>query len=292
MPINSNDAHYNIVASAIKHTLAYQGEQPTLNEIASVLNVSAYYLQQVFKDWGNLSSEQFFEFLSKSYIRTLLKKSLPIAKMHSNGFGALTRCQDSVLRFESLSDEAFLRLGEDETIFWGLAACIYGHCLLVWTSCGLAKIAFLVANDSLAVYEQTQLKAVWPHADVQQSDRVAQQLSDRIFGDVDGSIEIAAAQPNLTLLVRGSAFQRQVWKALTMIPKGHVCSYQALANSIGKPTAVRAVASAVAKNEHAYLIPCHRVISGNGNFNQYRWGVTRKVALLLKESAMSPVWRV
>jgi AraC family transcriptional regulator, regulatory protein of adaptative response / methylated-DNA-[protein]-cysteine methyltransferase len=90
--------------------------------------------------------------------------------------------------------------------------------------------------------------------------------------------------PRAALALAGTDFQRKVWTALEEIPAGTTVSYSQLAVRIGNPAAVRAVASACAANEIALFIPCHRVIRGNGQFGEYRWGAARKAALLALES--------
>lgn len=89
---------------------------------------------------------------------------------------------------------------------------------------------------------------------------------------------------SLPLDIQGTAFQQQVWQALRAIPCGETVSYQQLASTIGKPKAVRAVASACAANKLAIVIPCHRVIRGDGALSGYRWGITRKAQLLQREA--------
>jgi AraC family transcriptional regulator, regulatory protein of adaptative response / methylated-DNA-[protein]-cysteine methyltransferase len=83
--------------------------------------------------------------------------------------------------------------------------------------------------------------------------------------------------------VRGTNLQVQVWRALLGVPAGRLVSYQDLAKTAGNPRAVRAVASAVGRNPIAVLIPCHRVIRSTGVVGEYRWGSTRKCALLASE---------
>jgi AraC family transcriptional regulator of adaptative response/methylated-DNA-[protein]-cysteine methyltransferase len=90
-----------------------------------------------------------------------------------------------------------------------------------------------------------------------------------------------------TLAVGGTDFQRRVWTALTAIPAGETRSYAEVARAIGTPAAVRAVASACGANPIAVLIPCHRVLRGDGSLGGYRWGVERKRALLDWERAMA-----
>jgi AraC family transcriptional regulator of adaptative response/methylated-DNA-[protein]-cysteine methyltransferase len=91
----------------------------------------------------------------------------------------------------------------------------------------------------------------------------------------------------LPLLLRGTNFQIKVWEALLRIPFGRLVSYQAVANAVGQPRAVRAVGSAVGRNNVAWLIPCHRVILSTGVIHNYRWGTTQKQKLLTLESALA-----
>ena len=88
--------------------------------------------------------------------------------------------------------------------------------------------------------------------------------------------------------MRGTNFQVKVWEALLRMPQGTVCSYGDLAQRIGQPGAARAVGRAVGSNSVAYVIPCHRVIRQSGVVSDYRWGSTRKKAMIAWEAAQSP----
>ena len=87
-------------------------------------------------------------------------------------------------------------------------------------------------------------------------------------------------QSNLSLDLCGTAFQQKGWKALLQIPFGKTVSYSKVAHTIGQPTAIRAVASAIARNPVAIIIPCHRVVNSNGSLGQYRWGAQLKKRLI------------
>ena len=100
-----------------------------------------------------------------------------------------------------------------------------------------------------------------------------------------GSVENPAAGFDLPLDVRGTAFQQRVWQALREIPAGTTASYADIAERLGAPKAVRAVAGACAANDIAVAIPCHRVVRNDGTLSGYRWGVERKRALLDREAA-------
>jgi len=94
-----------------------------------------------------------------------------------------------------------------------------------------------------------------------------------------------AADSKISLHIKGTAFQLKVWQALLQVPQGSLASYSDIAQAIGSPSASRAVATAIANNNVAFLIPCHRVIRASGHFGQYRWGETRKSAIIAWEGA-------
>ncbi|MDH4130415.1 MAG: methylated-DNA--[protein]-cysteine S-methyltransferase, partial [Gemmatimonadota bacterium] len=85
--------------------------------------------------------------------------------------------------------------------------------------------------------------------------------------------------------LRGTAFQWRVWRALIAIPPGTTRSYTEIAEAIGEPTAVRAVARACGANRVAVIVPCHRVVRSDGTLGGYRWGLPRKAELIRRESA-------
>ena len=99
-------------------------------------------------------------------------------------------------------------------------------------------------------------------------------------------MEAPAKSLALPLDVRGTAFQHRVWQALRNIRPGTTVSYSDIARRLGQPKSVRAVAGAVAANMLAVAIPCHRVIRRDGSLSGYRWGVSRKRALLEREARM------
>jgi AraC family transcriptional regulator of adaptative response/methylated-DNA-[protein]-cysteine methyltransferase len=127
------------------------------------------------------------------------------------------------------------------------------------------------------------LKAEFPKAEVRASPaRNAPEL-DAWVEALDEHISQGAPRPDLPLDMRGTAFQMKVWQFLLSIREGDVLSYSELAAKIDKPKAVRAVASACGKNRIGVLIPCHRVLRGDGGLGGYRWGLERKRALLNAE---------
>lgn len=99
-----------------------------------------------------------------------------------------------------------------------------------------------------------------------------------------GFVEAPQLGFDFPLDIRGTEFQQRVWQALQEIPGGTTASYARIAEKIGSPKAVRAVAGACAANSIAVAIPCHRVVRSDGNLSGYRWGVERKRTLLERET--------
>ncbi|EFO93223.1 hypothetical protein GCK72_014536 [Caenorhabditis remanei] len=101
----------------------------------------------------------------------------------------------------------------------------------------------------------------------------------RAINELDCTIKINMVHKSDT------TFGMQVYTAIMNIPKGQTRSYSDIAREIGNPSATRAVAGACARNNLAYIVPCHRVIGTNGNMSGYRWGIAKKRALLQAEGA-------
>ena len=108
----------------------------------------------------------------------------------------------------------------------------------------------------------------------------SQPLFDQWIAQLNEFLQGRARLLELPMDIRGTAFQCMVWDYLVRIPSGTLQSYTEVANGIGKPKAVRAVASACANNKIAIMIPCHRVIRGDGSLAGYKWGLARKRSLI------------
>lgn len=134
----------------------------------------------------------------------------------------------------------------------------------------------------------TELQTQFPHATLTTGDKTF----SFILAQIIAFIEQPQSGFHWPLDIRGTAFQQQVWQALQTINPGETLSYRQLAERIGAPTAVRAVANACAKNVLAVVIPCHRVVRNNGDISGYRWGVERKQKLLALEAGLKQLHEV
>jgi AraC family transcriptional regulator of adaptative response/methylated-DNA-[protein]-cysteine methyltransferase len=158
--------------------------------------------------------------------------------------------------------------GAGMTLRAGIVESPFGHCLIADSPRGICCLSFFDTTDKEAA--TAELRDVWPLADVVWDPSHARSLADGIF----------ACDRSMRVFVAGTDFQVRVWRELMRIPMGGTISYGGLAAIVGNPRAARATGSAVGANPVSFLIPCHRVILGNGDIGHYHWGADRKRAIL------------
>jgi len=160
------------------------------------------------------------------------------------------------------------------TISYGCHPTPFGDCLLAMSGGQICSLSFVDGGEWQS--HQEELRRKWPQARILADEgEDGSQMVARIFAPAG----VDSPDP-LPLLLKGTDFQLGVWRALLSLPSGALISYQDLAVYLGRPSACRAVAGAVAANPVAWLIPCHRVIRKSGKIHRYRWGGSRKKAML------------
>jgi AraC family transcriptional regulator of adaptative response/methylated-DNA-[protein]-cysteine methyltransferase len=192
--------------------------------------------------------------------------------IYEAGYGSSSRLYENSSAQLGMTPSAFRRNGEGVAIRYTIVATKLGKVLIASTERGLCEVQFGESNASL----ERDLKAEFNAAQITRDDQALKPLATQIEKFLEGS----RLSFDMPLDVQGTAFQQRVWKALQNIPYGETRSYAEIAKEIGKPEAVRAVASACASNRAALVIPCHRVVQKSGKLAGYRWGVERKQALL------------
>ena len=267
---------YRRVARAIEYIRTRKSSQPTLAEVAAAVNLSEYHLQRLFGRWAGISPKRFLQVLTLQHARELLDQSADIlSASHAVGMSGSGRLHDLFINLEAVSPGEYKSKGEGIEIRYGVHPTPFGQCFLAQTDRGICALEF-VTGDGPEV-NLDQLSREWNRARLL-ADPEATALTTRRVFDNHG-----AARDQLRLLVRGTNFQVKVWSALLRIPPGRLTSYSAIAEWIGHPRATRAVGSAVGANPIAYLIPCHRVLRGDGQLGGYHWGLDRKCAMLVRE---------
>jgi AraC family transcriptional regulator, regulatory protein of adaptative response / methylated-DNA-[protein]-cysteine methyltransferase len=211
----------------------------------------------------------------------LLKSSLKsgksvLASIGDAGFQSTSRIYGHATRNLGMAPSVYRAGGLGETIAYAFRNTALGPLLMAATMRGVCFAQFGHSESALLA----QLKAEFPRAQVVASTMTQSSELNAWIEALEAHIASSAPRPDVPLDLRGTAFQIQVWKFLLGVPAGSAVSYSEVAQGIGAPKAFRAAASACAANRIAVLIPCHRVLRGNGDLGGYRWGLERKRALL------------
>lgn len=269
--------NYVRIARAIAFMRQHHKQQPDLGAIAQHLNLSEHYFQKLFTQWAGISPKRFSQYLSIEYAKSKIAHAPNLLDLTSEtGLSSPGRLHDLFVTLEALSPGEYKTGGAGLEIRYGVHQTPFGQALIAATDRGICNIYFLetTANNPIEQSEQLLIKR-WPAAKITFDSAVTEPLYDSIFGSVT-----AQAKKPLTLLVKGTNFQIQVWRALLRVPFGEMATYQTLAEMIGRPTAARAVGTAVGNNPIGYLIPCHRIIRASGELGGYLWGLERKTVML------------
>jgi AraC family transcriptional regulator of adaptative response/methylated-DNA-[protein]-cysteine methyltransferase len=198
--------------------------------------------------------------------------------IYQAGYGAQSRFYEKSERMLGMTPSRFRAGGTDTEIRFAVGECSLGAILVAASERGVCAIS--LGDDAEILVRELQDR--FPNAHLHGGDPAFEQL----VAQVVGLVETPALGLDLPLDVRGTAFQQRVWQALQAIPAGTTVSYTEIAQRIGAPKAVRAVAGACAANTLAVAIPCHRVVRRDGDLSGYRWGIERKRALLLRETLL------
>lgn len=272
----SEKHHYAIVAQAIEFIRQNALQQPTLEKIAEQVGLSEYHFQRVFAQWAGVSPKRFLQFLTKEHAKNALRRSAGILDASMEvGLSTPSRLHDLIVSCEAVTPGELKSMGAGVAIDYGLADTPFGPAAIGTTARGICYFEFISeAETSL----QAGLRSSWPCAVLKRNDAAAQVLACKIFAR-------PPTRGKLHVVLKGTNFQIKVWEALLRTDPGNIYSYSHVAALAGYPKGQRAVGSALAANAVGYLIPCHRVIQRGGEIGNYRWGVTRKAALLSWEAA-------
>ena len=248
--------------------------QPSLPDIAAHMGLSPFHAQRLFKKWAGISPKRFSQYLTIRYAKSVLESSGSLLEAaYDSGLSGPGRLHDLVITFDAVTPGEFKKKGKDVIIRYGVHSSPFGGCLLGVTARGICWLSFF--GDEGPGRARAELSRQWRGAEIAEDSKATAGFAARIFKPGSGS----RSEP-LSLFLKGTNFQIKVWEALLRLPPGGLDTYENLAASIGKPKAVRAVASAVARNPVSYLIPCHRVLRKSGDVSGYRWGPIRKKAII------------
>ena len=277
------DAHLALAERVRAHIAAHAGEPLPLARLAADAGVSAAHLQRTFTRVVGLSPRQYQEQRRVLALKSALRDGSTVSQAtYEAGFASGRRVYEAADEVLGMTPGAYRRRGTGIAIHYTVVPTALGLLLVALTERGICSVALGDDENALA----GTLREEFPGAEIVRTVDARDRLVDAVVAHVEGrAVDVA----DVPLDVRATAFQWQVWRALQRIPLGATRSYQAVATELGRPTAARAVARACASNRVAVLIPCHRVIRGDGALGGYRWGVARKAALLAREGAREDV---
>ncbi|RJO64128.1 MAG: methylated-DNA--[protein]-cysteine S-methyltransferase [Myxococcales bacterium] len=272
---------YERIAQAVRFIQSNWREQPPLKEIARAAHMSEFHFQRLFTRWVGISPKRYVQFLTIDRARAILRDAASVLDTSFDvGLSGPSRLHDLFVSIEAVTPGEYKLGGAGLRIDFGVHDSPFGRCLIGVTDRGVCWLAFVDQDNEAAAMDA--FRETWPNAALQTNQARVREIVERIF-----RLDPQHDGTPIKLLVCGTNFQLKVWEALIRVPAGQVVSYQQLAAAVGQEKAARAVGRALAVNHIAWLIPCHRVIRSDGDPGDYRWGVTRKSAMLTWESARS-----
>lgn len=251
-------------------------EAATLEDLSAEVGVSAAHLQKIFKEIIGVSPKKYAAIKRLEKFKEEIKQGADVTSaMYEAGFGSSSRLYENISEKLGMTPKIYAKKGAGLTINYTITDCELGKLLVARTAKGVCAVTF--GDDEKVLREN--LFSEYANAEIAETDANLKEYVKAILANLQGTNKTL----NLPLDLQATAFQMRVWNELRKIPYGATVSYTDVAEKIGSPASVRAVATACAANRVALVIPCHRVVGKDGALSGYRWGVERKKAILEKE---------
>lgn len=248
----------------------------TLQKIGSAIGTSPFHLQRVFKTTTGLTPREYADECRLTAVKQQLRDGHQVTPaLYAAGYGSSSRLYERSSQYLGMTPGSYARHGAGQTINFAFVDTLLGLVLMAATVRGLCFLQFGTSEDELLA----SLKNEFSAATLAQNLEPLLVWIDALQKYAEGS----TTDLDVSLDMDGTTFQLAVWRYLRKIPAGQTCTYTQVAEAIGQPKAVRAVARACAANKIALAIPCHRVVRRDGSLSGYRWGIERKQKLLQKE---------
>lgn len=266
-------SNYDRIAAAIEYINLHFREQPDLDEVAARVNLSPFHFQRLFTDWAGVSPKKFLQYITISHAKSILSEESLLNVAYETGLSGTGRLHDLFINIEGMTPGEYKNGGENLLIRYSYEDSPFGRLIIASTSKGICFMAFEDEEDN----GLNDLHNLFPNAGfIHQSDLLHKAAVSFITSyDLKDKIK---------LHLKGTPFQLKVWEALLKIPSGKVTSYSTIARTINRPSASRAVGSAIGDNPVALIIPCHRVIQQSGILGNYHWGSARKQTIIAWEA--------
>lgn len=269
--------HFDRIKKVIEYLQSNHKTQPTVTELARIVNVSPDHLQRSFKEWAGINPKQFQEFLTVQHAKRLLRNygQNLFETADDVGLSGTSRLHDHFITIEAMTPGQYKSGGEGLVIHHANYSSRFGLISVGSTDRGICHLQFVDDIKS----GRSALSEEFPKAQIHEQELAIHEKAISFFNAVP------SGSNKIHLHLKGTPFQVKVWQALLSIPASQVTTYGRLAEAMNLSGGSRAVGQAVGKNPIAALIPCHRVIRSNGGLGGYRWGLPHKTALLAWESS-------
>lgn len=251
-----------------------------LAELARRLDASPHHLQRTFKAITGVSPRQYAAQARSDQLKAQLRAGQPVTgALYEVGYGSSSRLYETAAQELGMTPGAYRQGGKKMNIHYTIVdAPLVGRLLVAGTERGICSVTFGDVDAEL----EAALALEYPSAVLARDGDTLAPWVSAVLAHLGGRLP----HLDLPLDVQASAFRLRVWEALRKIPYGETRTYAQVAAAIGRPAAVRAVANACAANPAALVTPCHRVVRSDGGLGGYRWGISRKKALLAQENGM------
>jgi len=254
--------------------------EPSLAQLAKTVGLSPSHLQRRFTARYGLSPAEYLAQRKLGALKTALREGSDVsAALYDAGYGSPSRVYEGGSAKLGMTPARYRAGGEGEQIRWSLIDTALGTALVATTTRGICMVE--LGSDPAAL--EGKLREEFPRAALERVDAGRDEFLRPRLRSVADTLAGKQAQVDVDLI--GTAFQKKVWDALMKIPSGETRSYAEIATQLGLPRAARAVANACAHNRVAIVVPCHRVVRGDGSLGGYRWGLPLKQQILQREQA-------
>ncbi len=267
----------SLMADMARYIRDHADQSLPLSHLADEAGMSPFHFQRRFKAEFGVSPRDYQAAERLSLFKRRLRDGENVLEASLDaGFGSTSRIYEQVDGGLGMTPRAYRAGGAGETIVHAVRETVLGPLMMAATDRGVCFVQF----GETAAALRAQLAAEFPRARLLPAGPEAAQPLDDWMAALADHLAGSAPRPDLPLDLRGTAFQIKVWRFLLSVKPGDVVSYGEVAEAIAAPRAVRAAASACGANRLAVLVPCHRVLRGDGSLGGYRWGPERKRALL------------
>lgn len=268
--------HRELVVQACRH-IHESHDAVRVESLAASLDVSRFHLTKLFKQYVGLSPKAYAQAIRAERLRENLDTDNTITQVLLDaGYTSVGGFYADVQKRLGMSASTLRSGTPNRCIRYGFADTRFGLIVVAQTELGVCAVLFGESRKAL----EAELSMRFPQANLQHDEHDVQMQ----LAAVVKKISLPESALQIPLDIQGTVFQEKVWQALCKIDPGKTASYSDVAQAIGQPKAARAVAKACAANPIAVLVPCHRVVRGDGSLSGYRWSVARKQALLDAET--------